>query len=87
MNGRIEVCHCGHDKDTHHQKKHACLGMGCDPECHTFVDRNDLDRPERIQRPTPMLPSDSWDRGKPHMDSDCQCDGCLKWLRSHRYPF
>jgi hypothetical protein len=29
MNNRIEVCHCGHAKDTHFEKDGQCLGLGC----------------------------------------------------------
>lgn len=33
MSNRIERCHCGHAKETHHRddrgRYRACLGMGC----------------------------------------------------------
>lgn len=91
MNDRLEICHCGHDKATHfvHEGKYAtCLGMGCDPECRLFIDRDQTDRPERTQKVTPFLPpSDSWDLAKPHFDTDCQCSACLKWVQQHRYLY
>lgn len=35
----VEVCHCGHNKATHFEEKHTCLGMLCD--CKKYIDRDD----------------------------------------------
>jgi hypothetical protein len=42
-----EICHCGHDKATHFEEKHTCLGMRCD--CEEFVHRDD-------PKPKPLYP-------------------------------
>ncbi len=34
-----QVCHCQHDKDTHHDKRHNCLAVHCD--CREYVNEND----------------------------------------------
>lgn len=48
MNGLREVpCRCGHEPDSHHERKHACLAMLCD--CTEFADRN-------APKPTPKRP-------------------------------
>lgn len=49
----VDVCHCGHDKATHFDEKHNCLGMRCDPECRMFIHRDDPDRAERVKQPEP----------------------------------
>ncbi len=35
----VEICHCGHNKATHFEEKHTCLGMLCD--CKRYTDRDD----------------------------------------------
>lgn len=53
----VQICHCGHDKDTHFERRHTCLGVHC--ECLAFVHRDDPDRPERTAKRNPR--PDGWD--------------------------
>jgi hypothetical protein len=68
-----ELCHCGHHKDTHFDKKHCCLGMHCD--CAAYRDVNDpLPTPRKLgshleitdTKVTPLLPHPMW----------CTCVDC-----------
>lgn len=48
------ICKCGHDKDTHFEKKHACLARGCD-DCKRYRDAlADDDGPETPRSPPPL---------------------------------
>lgn len=72
---------CGHDKDTHHQGKHNCLGTYCD--CHRYVDPYKDEPPtERVIKAAPPSfdPFEDWDPSwvaqditHPDLDTD---DGC-----------
>jgi GTP cyclohydrolase II len=60
VNGLREVCHCGHDRATHHPDEATknngitvyllgnCLGLYCD--CLFYVNENEQDCAERTQR-------------------------------------
>ncbi len=63
MSSYVEVCHCGHAKETHFEHKDTCLGMACD--CPKYVHRDDP-KPKR-RSPRPNHPR--W----------CRCLGCLEW--------
>ena len=39
MNQILEICHCGNDRASHFEGKHACLALACD--CTSYVDRWD----------------------------------------------
>ena len=52
MSRYVEVCWCGHDKATHFEQRHTCLGMHCD-DCRMYIHRDDPDRPERTKKPEP----------------------------------
>ena len=49
----VQVCHCGHDKDTHYECEHTCLGMQCD--CQKYIDRDDEDDP-KARAPVKKVP-------------------------------
>lgn len=75
---RSETCKCSHDKATHFDEKHACLGMLCD--CSAYVDQNTPDPP--AVRPEPRT-----NDNKPHADYACPCDACQAWKRKAFYPW
>ncbi len=63
--GYLEVCHCGHNKVTHFEEKHTCLGMLCD--CKRYIDRDDP-KPSAIKAAAPVHPidwGDVWDDDGP----------------------
>lgn len=76
-----EVCACGHDKATHYEKKHTCLGMACD--CVRYRDENAPKEKDTV-RSMPASAIDDDDRGRPHADGSCRCSACLDWLRRQR---
>jgi hypothetical protein len=75
MSGYVELCHCGHDKSTHFEKTHTCLGMRCD--CTAYLDR---DRPKPAPPPPPKPAphvDDGWDDVSPITHpSGCVCIVC-----------
>lgn len=78
MNAVRQICHCGHDIDTHFESKHACLGMGCD-DCKSY---RDALAPDPTVRKKPVHP-DRWrdgywwnDRRMPAGYEPCQCYEC-----------
>ncbi len=66
MNGPQQICHCGHDIDTHHEKGKAdCLGIGCnvDPkvkDCPFFRCSNKPDTWSRDDAAPSTQPIPSW---------------------------
>lgn len=78
MSSTREVCHCGHDIDTHFERTHSCLGMGCD-DCDRYRDEN---RPDPKKAPKLVHPDrwrDSfWLGGKffPGKWEECGCYEC-----------
>lgn len=89
MNGKREVCQCGHAKATHHHdevingvlQKGACLGMAC--ACKAYVS-DEEPRPKRV------LPASNYARSRPrskapHESASCTCDACREYYRSLRY--
>ena len=54
MNKYREICKCGHDKATHHEGKHDCLGMFCN-DCRKYRNEWEEDPP-----PTPRTPTADW---------------------------
>ena len=66
MSDRVEIyrhtCHCGHDRDTHFERRHACLGMRCD--CDAYVNEHAPKRTQQIPAAQPI--PDPW--GDPYVD-------------------
>ncbi len=60
----VTVCHCGHDKSTHHEEQHTCLGMLCD--CTRYVDRDDP-KPQAMKAAPPV----------PELDIEEECPPTL----------
>jgi hypothetical protein len=71
----IEICHCGHDKATHFEKTHTCLGTSCD--CTAYLDR-DTPKPPKPPPPKPAPHvDDNWDDVSPVTHpSGCICVLC-----------
>lgn len=70
-----EVCHCSHDRDTHHERTYACTGLHC--ECRQYVDENDPPPRSTLRAPAPDdygIP-----RARPHADVTCGCVHCIRW--------
>lgn len=63
MSMYIEVCHCGHDRVSHFECKHTCLGMHC--ECRMYIHRDDPDRAERMKDPNAPKPWTDAERDLP----------------------
>lgn len=61
MNGLREECHCGHDIDTHHERKDNCLAARCD--CPFYRDQSKRDSLPRVTR-------------KPNHPARCLCFYC-----------
>lgn len=61
----LRICHCGHDRDSHFESKHTCLGMLCD--CRSYRDRDiPLPKPPPRQKAIAMpAPDDDDDTGDP----------------------
>lgn len=76
----LTVCHCGHDRDTHYESAHTCLGMLCD--CKAYHDRErPLPKPVRVAAPPPddaEAPPTPRIGGN-HHPAGCQCLTC-KWI-------
>lgn len=54
---RAEICHCSHDKATHFEGQHTCLGMRCD--CTAYVHRDDP-APVKPAPPVRVHVDDDW---------------------------
>lgn len=68
-----QVCHCGHDRSSHFEEKHTCLGVLCSCEVYThrddplpvspkpeaWPDWTDLGE-EAIATPTIPIPGIAW---------------------------
>ncbi len=74
-----QQCHCGHDKATHYEEKHTCLGMLCD--CSRYTHRDDP-----LPKVTLIYPKiigfvdcdDAVDTPRiPSCPSFCRCIDCL----------
>lgn len=81
---RATICHCGHDKATHFEQEHTCLGMLCD--CPSYADR-EVPRPKAkpvIAYPVIDLLPDDFDPcpDTPRMahPAGCICAICLYWF-------
>lgn len=79
MNGLREVCRCGHAKDTHHEKKHACTGLACD--CPAYRDENSKEAPPTEPSIRIATDDDPRRRNRPHADPSCGCAACLSYRR------
>ncbi len=77
------ICHCGHDKATHFQEEHTCLGMRCD--CQVYADR-DVPKPvpKHVIKVTDIDLVDDFDPcpDTPRMahPAGCICAICLYWF-------
>lgn len=59
-----DTCHCGHHKDTHHEKFGTCLGVRCN--CPRYRDDAKSDVHDEKPREPPHA---SW----------CRCYDCKRW--------
>ncbi len=77
-----QVCHCGHDRASHFEGKHTCLGMLCD--CRAYADR-EVPKPKAgpaYPKINPM-PDDfdpSPDTPRMPCPPGCVCPACLFWF-------
>ncbi len=78
----IERCECSHDKDSHFERKHSCLCMGC--SCLAYLKEGSDMGPT-----TDRAPADSkTSRFKPHLNYACECPACVEWAnRKFSFPF
>lgn len=76
----VTVCHCGHDKASHFEEKHTCLGMLC--ECKAYADRDKPPPPKPKAIVYPVInPFDDFDNcpDTPRIDTHptgCTCAVC-----------
>lgn len=66
----VEMCHCGHHKDTHHDGGNGdCLGMGCN-DCKGY---RDAEKPDTLNHEPERPRHASW----------CQCYSCKRYEEWH----
>ena len=76
------ICHCGHDKDTHHDGIDNCLAACCD--CKAYVNEHEP-LPDDVDEPAPS--TDRIGAHRPHADTSCVCSACQAWERRKFWSF
>ncbi len=69
----LRICHCSHDRDTHYESQHSCLGMLCD--CTSYRDR-DVPLPKPVKA-APVVEEESPVTPRVSHPQWCTCPACM----------